>query len=221
MLDEVLETLVRRATEADGGVDLGRAREAFHECAGAFEPGDPDYEPRIQFFLDWYLCAWISPDGTRPGERVAREPLERELALACARAERSLFLVTGLDGDQVRLSDPLAGGRYRVVRPEPLAGLERLREGDLFDGHLVVLGERIHVMPGRIFHPPEAHEPLAAILERARAERTFERPVLLDALLRMQMRLERFTSMRAKHIYRWESLPERDILSAGWARKTG
>lgn len=219
MLDEALEDLVRRATDADGGADLGRAREAFHERAGAFEPGEPGYEPRIQFFLDWYLCAWVAPDGTRPALRVARTEAERALALACARAERSLFTVLEVGDAQLRVADPLGGGRYRIAH-ERGPGPERLRAGDLFDGHLVVLDARIRVLPGRIFHPPEAHEPLAAILDRARAEVSLDRAELLDALLRMQMRLERFTSMRARHIYRWEALGERDILSAGWARKS-
>lgn len=220
MLEEMLEALVRRATEADDGVDLGRARESFHSRVGEFAPGDASYEARIQFFLDWYLCAWTSSDGTRPAERAARDPSERRLAEACARAERSLFLVTKVEEHGVRLQDPLGGGRFRAVHHKPLRALERLREGDLFDGHLLASGERIHVMPGRIFHPPEAHEPLFAIVERARAERPMERGELLDSLLRMQLRLERFTNMRAKHIYRWESLHERDILSAGWARRT-
>src|SRR5690606_38492449 len=68
MLEEALETLVRRATEADGGADLAAARAAFHAATGEFAPGDPDYEPRIRCFLDWYLCAWTSADGTRPAE---------------------------------------------------------------------------------------------------------------------------------------------------------
>jgi hypothetical protein len=220
IVEEVLEALVRRATEADGGVDLGRAREAFHQHAGSFEPGDLGYEPRIRFFLDWYLCAWVSADGSRPAARVARSPEEQAIAGACANAERTLLSVVEVDGAQVRVSDPLGGARLRITQA-PGPGAERLRAGDVLDGHLVVLDERILLMPGPIFHPPEAHESLAAILARARDERTLERAELLDALLRMQLRLERFTSMRARHIYRWEALGERDILSAGWARKSG
>jgi hypothetical protein len=227
ILDEVLEALVRRATEADGGVDLGCAREAFHERAGAFEAGEPGYEPRIQFFLDWYLCTWVSPDGSRPAARAARSADEQAIAGACANSERCLMRVLEVDGALVRVTDPLGGARFRITQT-PGPGPERLRPDDVFDGHLIVLDERILLMPGPIFHPPEAHEPLAAILARARDHETLDgsasdaadaRTELLDALLRMQLRLERFTSMRARHIYRWEALGERDILSAGWARK--
>lgn len=219
MLEEVLETLVRRATEADDGSDLAVARERLHERTGPFAPGEPWYEPRIRFFLDWYLCTWISADGSRPGERVAASERERAVADACAQAERSLFEVLEADGAFVRLGDRLGGGRFRIHQtPGPSA--DRLRAGDLFDGHLVVVDEQIWVMPGPIFHPPETHQPIAAILARACKGRPLDRVALLDGLARMQMRLERFTSMRARHVYRWDALADRDILSAGWAHKS-
>lgn len=217
MLEEVLEALVRRATEVDGGADLARARDLFHARTGAFEPGEPWYEARIRFFLDWYLCAFTSDDGTSPGERVASSPLEHAVARACRRAARGLYEVLETDGGLMRIADHLGGARFRVAHGT--GPVERLRVGDLFDGHLVALDEHILVLPGPIFHPPETHEPIALILARVRSEGGPEREALLDALLRMRMRLDRFTSMRARHVYRWEALAERDILSASWARR--
>ncbi|MCZ7680444.1 MAG: hypothetical protein M5U28_17440 [Sandaracinaceae bacterium] len=219
MLEEALETLVRRATEADGGLDLAAAREAFHARTGEIAPGDPDYEQRIAFFLDWYLCAWISPDGTRPGERAARTELEREVAGACARAARGLYEVVEVEEDGVRLSDRLGGGRFRVAHASARTG--QLRAGDVFDGHLIVVGERIALLAGLVFHPAEAREALEELLSRVRREGPRDRVAILDGLSRMRMRLDRFASMRARHIYRWEALADREILSAAWARKSG
>ncbi len=216
MLDEALETLVRRATEADGGADLAAARETFHARTGEFAPSDPDYESRIRYFLDWYLCAWVSPDGTRPGARAAREPHEGEVAEACARAARSLYEVRSVE-DELLLGDRLGGGRFRVASASPRTA--QLRAGDLFDGYLVVVGERIALLPGALFHPAETREPIDALLERVRRDGPHDREALLDGLLRMRMRLDRFTHMRARHIYRWEALEDRDILSAAWAKK--
>ncbi len=216
MLDEALERLVRRATEADGGVDLGRAREVFHARTGPFAPGDAWYEPRIRFFLDWYLFGWVSADGTRPAERAAVTDAERALAGACVRAARSLYQV--LDEETpLRLADTLGGGRFRLAEA-PSLGPDRLRTGDIFDGHLVVVDERIGLAPGRIFHPAETHGPIDEILRRAHAA-GLERPAVLDGLLRMRMRLDRFTNIRARHIYRFEALGDTDILSAAWARR--
>jgi hypothetical protein len=218
MLEETLEELVRRATEADGGADLGRAREEFHARTGPFEPGEAWYEARIRFFLDWYLVSWVSPDGSRPAARVARDEPERALAAALARGSRGLFEVLDLaETGETSVVERVGGARFRIP-PRATPTAEPLRRGDLFDGHLLVLADALVLAPGLLFHPAEAHEPIAALLARARAERT-PRPVLLDGLLRMRMRLDRFTNMRARHIYRWESLADRQILSAGWARR--
>ncbi len=219
MLEEVLESLVRRATEADAGADLARARERFHARTGPFEPGERWYESRIRYFLDWYLIHWVSADATRPAHRVAVGDAEHRVADALTRAARGLFEVLELaETGEVRVLERVGGARFRIASPPPLAGSEPLRAGDVFDGHLVVLDERIVLAPGLIFHPSDTHEPLGALVARARAESTPRRE-LLDGLLRMRMRLDRFTNMRPRHIYRWESLEDRDILSAGWARR--
>lgn len=218
MLDEALERLVRRATEADAGRDLAEARESFHARTGVFEPSDPWYEPRIRFFLDWYLCRWISRDGTRPADRAAESDLDRAVAHACAAAARSVYRVLDGEETQLRVADLLGRGRFRIAHA-PSDRADRLRSGDVFDGHLVVLEDRILLAPGRLFHPPETHAPMHEILTRARMEATLDRVELLDGLLRMRMRLDRFTSMRARHVYRWEALHDHDILSAAWARR--
>jgi hypothetical protein len=80
-----------------------------------------------------------------------------------------------------------------------------------------VADDRIYLAPGRIFHPSEAKPVLEPLLSRAVTDA--RAPVdVLDGLLRMRMRVDRFTSMRARHIYRYEALDDREILSAAWAR---
>ncbi|HJL20291.1 MAG TPA: hypothetical protein RMH99_31780 [Sandaracinaceae bacterium LLY-WYZ-13_1] len=223
MLDAALEGLVAHLTSADGGADLERARAWFHERTGAIEPGEPWYESRIRFFFDDYLCEWRSADGTRPPARLlaagAGEPAEREVAQACLRAARSLYRVVN-EGPVPRLEDLLGGGRFRVAS---LGSSAKLREGDVFDGRLLVVSDAIQLAPGIIFHPRQTHEPLAEILAALDLDATLDddRRGLLDGLLRMRMRLDRFTSIRAKHLYRLEALGDRAILSAGWARRAG
>jgi hypothetical protein len=66
-----------------------------------------------------------------------------------------------------------------------------------------------------IFHAEEAHESLRALVQQARLERT-PREVVLDGLMRMRMRHDRFVSIHAKHIYRFESLQVVEIKAASW-----
>ena len=113
----------------------------------------------------------------------------------------------------VVLDDRLGGARFALDE----RAAERLTVGDVFDGRLLVL-DAIVLAPGIIFHPPETHEALDELVEGL-TPFDGERAPVLDGLLRMRMRLDRFTSIRARHIYRREALDERDILSAAWARK--
>jgi hypothetical protein len=219
VLDAALEGLVAHLTSADGGADLERARAAFRARTGPVEPGEPLYESLIQLFFDHYLCEWRSEDGTRPPERSlasgAGSEREREVARACLTSARSLYRVLEV-GEAVRLADALGGGRFRVALRGAAA---RLNPGDVFDGRLLCVSNEILLAPGLVFHPPPTHEPLEALLSRVDLDAAGGRREVLDGLLRMRMRLDRFTSIRARHIYRFESLAEREILSAGWARR--
>lgn len=203
MLEQELEALIAQATAADGGADLARARAAFEERTGGFEPGEPWYEQRIRCFLDFYLCEW---EGSR------RLLGTSEVADACVASTRGLYEILD-DTPELRLRDMLGGARFRIAADTNPP--TEIRAGEVMDARLIVLGDRIHLMPGIVFHPAEAREPLVDLL--AQIDRS-HRTDVLDALLRMRMRLDRFTSMRARHIYRPEALADREILSAAWAR---
>lgn len=210
MLD-ALERIVADLSELDGGAELDRARVAFHERTGEFEVADRWYEERIGFFFDWFLCdfggaaRWLDV-------KIDAETDARRIARACTRSARSLYRVRSID-EGVLLDDLLGGARFAL---DPGAAA-RLTVGDVFDGRLLVV-DAIALAPGIIFHPPETHEALDELLQSL-TPFDGERGPVLDGLLRMRMRLDRFTSIRARHIYRHEALDERDILSAGWARK--
>lgn len=213
MLDEdLLERWISDLTALDPRA-LERARDEFHRRTGPFEVGDPWYEERTRFFFEWYLAdqggarRWLDahPDATETERRAAR---------ALATSARSLYSVRepGADGVLV-LDDRLAGGRFvlEASHAPPLS------VGDTFDGRLVAL-EVLVLTKGIIFHPAQTFEALDALLA-AVTPLEGDRVAILDGLLRMRMRLDRFTSIRARHIYRVEALPETEILSAGWARK--
>lgn len=211
MLEATLEKMLADATAVDGGAELERARAVFHERTGEFGPADPCYEERIRCFFDWFLCDHRAADGRSPAERwleQERRPDEARVARALIGGARSLYQVR----EAGVVTDRLGGGRFRVTDP-------RVREGDFFDGRLLVLDDELRFAPGIVFHPPETHEPLDELLVEIGAPDELDRPEVLDGLLRMRMRLERFTSIRPRHIYRARALADREILSAGWARK--
>lgn len=208
-----LERFIEDLSAHDGGAALERARARFHERTGPFEVGDPWYEERISFFFEWVLCDdggaahWLELHPSAKHE-------DRRLAQALLTSARSLYRVASVDEREVRVDDMLGGGRFALSRT---GTAERLAEGETFDGRIVAQ-DVLHLASGIIFHPPSTHEPLEALVEHLQPL-SRDREEVLDGLLRMRMRLDRFESIRAKHIYRLESLDDQDILSAGWARR--
>jgi len=213
VLEAMLEEWISQLAEDDGGASLDRAREAFHERTGPFEVGEPWYEERLTFFFDWFLSegggarSWLDrhPDADEQARLVAR---------AYMTSARSLYTVGASEGGVVQLLDRLGGGLFSI---EAAGQAERLIPGETFDGRLLVT-DRAHLARGIIFHPPETQEALEALL-LAITPIDGDRAPVLNGLLRMKMRLDRFTSIRPRHIYAVEALEERSINSAGWARK--
>lgn len=210
-----LEAVVERMEREADSAALAAARVEFEAATGPFAPGEPWYEERIAAFFDFALGSY---DGGRLARAFAARAdvpdAERALALALARAERSTFRVERRDGAIV--CESLFGARYRVADEGTGA---RLRDQDRFDGRLVAIDGRILVAPGTVFHPAEAHEAIDRLLDEV-ATRGAPRVSLPDALLRMRMRFDRFTSMHARHVYRYEAIERMEILAASWHRPT-
>lgn len=213
-LPELVERMTR---DADPAV-VARARVAFEAATGPFVAGETWYEERIAAFFDYALVAF---DGGALAARFAArgdvDPEERALALAMRRGERSVFRVERIGAD--RVLEGLFGARYRVA-PVGVGG--RLLGGEWVDGRLVSASGSLELMPGAIFHPSEAHEAIDAIVRSLRepgaTERARSQEDLADALLRMRMRFDRFTSMHARHVYRYDAIGRTEILAASWAR---
>lgn len=211
-----LEGLVERVITGVPTETLARARDEFHARTGPFEPHEPFYEERIRAFFDWLaveyeggslLWRWIE---SRPG--LERD--ERALATALATSMRSVWRVTERerDGNPI-LACMLGGARFVVVREEGSSA--RLGQGDVLDGRLVAHEGIVRLAPGPVFHPREAHDALARLIADAKAAGRSSAS-LLDPLLRMRMRFDRFTSIHARHVYRLDALDRREILA--WAR---
>ena len=204
-----VELLVERLLGLVSRPEYDAARADFERRGGPFSAADPWNEERLRALGDAIVTsraeAWLN-----------LELPEKEYGwiLGMPLAERSLFLVEG----EQRLRCLLGGAVYRATFAD--APSERLRPGDLFDGHILVVRGEIRILPGMIFHAEEAHESLLALVHQARVEGT-PRHLLLDGLMRMRMRHDRFVSIHAKHIYRFESLGVVEIKAASWKGSSG
>jgi len=216
LIESLVETLVAGLPQES----IDAARVAFEARGGAFSTDDPFHEERIRAFSDELVCEHRGADGrTAAARALASVPAGDVSDLASwiaglAHAERSLFRAE-LDADGARLRCLLGGAVYRVVLED--GATSRLRSGDVFDGRIAPVRREIRLLPGVVFHREEAHEPLFALLPSA-VQSHRDRRAILDGLLRMRMRHDRFVSIHARHIYRFDALDTVEIKAAPWKR---
>ena len=185
---------------------LAALRAAFEARTGAFTPEDAWFEARSRAFWD---------------DAITRGRFGREVEAALAadvrewiprldRAHRGLFVVDGRLQNARILRDLWSGASFRVDDVDAGSSDALAVASAPFDARLVgsfAPGGVLHVgmLPGAVFHSEEAIEPIARVLEAARA-RGLETDDALDALLRMERSLRALTRMKAAYAYRPEAL---------------
>lgn len=177
-------------------------RRRFEERTGAFGPDDPWFEARSRAFWD---DAVTSPEFAGAFGH-ALPPEARPWLSPFTRAHRGLFHAEP-DGDGPEgtwtLWDQWRGAAFVIDPPTAPGLLEALRAATLFDGRVVATHDPLTVtlLPGAVFHPEDATEPIARVLASARA-RSLHDADLYDMLLRMERNLRSHSRVKASYAYR-------------------
>jgi hypothetical protein len=179
-------------------------RRSFEERTGAFGPEDAWFDARSRAFWDDAL--------TRQG--FARDVLSELAAPSLAwasvfdRAHRGLFYASTVTG-RCLIRDLWSGAEFFVDELDDATrtALAATSSGGPFDARVVGLRDpiRVGILPGAIFHPEAAIEPIDLILEAAR-ERRMETHEVLDALLRMELSLRSLSRVKPAYAYRVQAL---------------
>lgn len=189
---------------------VAEMRKTFEERTGAFGPEDAWFDTRGSAFWDDALTTQkfgSRVEGVSDGARV--------WALRFERAHRGLFRAFR-EGASFMLED-LWGGAAFVIDPptealasELVAACEENGEEQLFDGRIAGSADPFSVtlMPGAVFHRAEASVAIASVLEAAKA-RGLTRDDALDALLRMDRKLQSHARVKATYAYRAELLAQK------------
>lgn len=186
-LAAVHEQLVAAAAAPDLEPIVAEIRARFVERVGPFTPTDPWFEERSAALWDRVLC----------DPRVAAHLGDERLA----RAQRGLYEVHPV-GRTVDLVCVVRGAAFRLAAADDSARSMSLGGGGgWIDGHVVASTEGVSLLPGFLVHDAEATEPMRALIKTE-----MEFVDLLDALLAMRHQLAARSRMRAKQVYRAESL---------------
>jgi hypothetical protein len=178
-------------------------RSVFEQRTGRFGPEDPWFEARSRAFWDDALTRQgfaEAVEGELPGDARAWVP-------ALARTHRGLFVVATGEGHG-RVFRDVWGGAEFVVHEVDEASRDAVGAAHApFDGRLAALANpaRVALLPGAVFHPEDAFEPLSRVLDAARA-RELPADDVLDALLRMELSLRALSRVKPAYAYRAEAL---------------
>jgi len=134
---------------------------------------------------------------------------ERALARVLSRAHRSVFRMSLLGSHRVA-TDVLGGGSFLVL-PRDDIGREVLALGGedapLFEARIVAATDGSAMLPGIIFHPPDATLLIDEICEAAE-KRGMSSADLCDALLRMQHTFRNLSRVKIGYAYKIEALAQ-------------
>lgn len=193
------------ALTARGGAEEHQARvlemrRAFEHRTGSFGPDDAWFDSRSSAFWDDALVHGFA-------RAVASEVGDLAAAVeAIERAHRGLFSV---HRKQKTLLECAVTGAVLAIDPPRGAGLaDALDRAEGFVQGFVAgwsHPEQTVLLPGAVFHAPEASVTIEALLPVAR-ERNIPEAEIFDALLRMDRTLRAMPRAKAQLAYRPEAL---------------
>ena len=178
--------------------------QAFEARTGAFTPEDAWFEVRSRAF--WDDAVTRQGFGREASASLSEEA--RAFVPMLERAHRGLFTVDAGGGRRL-LRDVWSGASFLVDEIDDGMRDALAAASAPFDARLVggiVLGSpRVALLPGAVFHPAEAIEPIEKVLDAARAA-DMPTEATLDALLRMERSLRSLARMKAAYAYRPSAL---------------
>ncbi len=195
------------ATEARFKDDVSAAHEAFFaRTGGAVFEDDKSIEQRLASFLDWYVFDRPRPpSGATPAaeflELFAGEihPSELPIYRGFCETVRGLFELRGLPkAARVTVREACSGLQYKVTERRALAGLAR---GDLFEARLVPFQGEHYFSASFCFHPRAVRKAILAEVKRRRKAGSCDPGSLLDQLLTMALKYERYRNVAVEAIY--------------------
>jgi hypothetical protein len=179
---------------------VARARAEFQSRTGAFGPEDPWFEARSGAFWDDAVTSGGLGRLATKGPAAAQAP-------NFARGHRGLFVVGKDDEDGLVLSCLITHVELMIDEMEPGTRDAVDAAAAPFDGRVVASGSpmRVALLPGAVFHPEDAAEPIDRVLQAATA-RGLTTGQTLDALLKMELSLRSLSRVKASYAYRLEAL---------------
>lgn len=155
----------------------------------------------VSAFLEWYVIERPLAGGPAPVNRElvrCDSDADRALLRALAWSHRSLFEVERVDQSGAYLTDLIGGGRWRVIGGGE--GTTGLTPAEVLEARLLPWAGEVILGPVALFHPPQAHAAVHALLERRRQEGRLASAVVCE-LAGMLVLFGRVRNIAVERIY--------------------
>lgn len=205
-LRAVYDELLERAAAPPFLERAQALREEFADRCGRFEPDHPAAGSRDG-------AAWedlLTRGGLAGSIADAMEdPSEAELARDFLRAQRGVFRFSQAGGELIA-HDLWSGSEFFLLPKDDIGrdiatASERVAT-PVCQGRVLASVEGCAMLPGTVFHPPDAADAIGKALGVAR-QRYLGTDDALDALLRMEHKFQTYTRVRVDLAYGPASLP--------------
>ncbi|HTL12090.1 MAG TPA: hypothetical protein VL588_06360 [Bdellovibrionota bacterium] len=211
MFQKYLEPVVEEFTTGEYYQEVYNAKQEYFDKAGVVYEDDPEFEQRMNIFMDWYLFDRDLPGIDLPPiryffRRNKGRLTDEELNIykdLCGTVH-SLFRIKRFawTGTGMVVEDLFSNKAYKVSDTEMRKGFNR---GDIFEARLIPFKGSYEFSRGFCIHPVEMEGFITGEIKKVRFQEKPRQTKLILQLSAMKLKSLRFNHIDIRHIYTFDS----------------
>ncbi len=211
MFEKYLDPVIEAFTTGEYYREVYHAKQEYFEKAGVVYEDDPEFDQRMNIFMDWYIFDRDLPKVDLPPikyySRLNQDEMnDEELQIyndLCSTIH-SIFRLKRLTWNRKGLviQDLFSNKTWKVMEPEINRGFSK---GDLFEARLIPFKGRFEFSRGFCFHPVEMESFILGEIKKVRYQSTEKQTKLILQLSNMKLKHLRFNHIDVRHIYTFSS----------------
>jgi len=211
MFQKYLDPIIDHYTTGAYYAEVYRAKREYFEKAGLVHEDNPEYELRMNSFVDWYLYDRDLPGVDLPPikhffrkNRERMSPEEQTIHRDFCASNHSLFRLKRFSWDRksILVEDLFSQKVFTVSDPIISSGFAR---GDVFEARLIPFRGSYEFSRAFCFHPPEMEAFILAEIKKVRFQDKSRQSKLILLLSAMKLKHLRYQHIAVEEAYRFDS----------------
>lgn len=206
-LESTLAPIEDHFTTGEYFREVYEAKKNFLDRAGMVYEDDPEFEQRMNLFLDWYLFDRNLPGVDLPPIkyyfRTQKEKMndgQIQIHQELCATIHSIFRLEGKKffKNDLIVRDLFTEKKYTVADEFAHHGFSR---GEVFEGRLIPFRGKYHISKGLCFHPHETRRFISEEIKKVKYQERSKQLGLIQKLASMKLKHSRFSHIDVQHIY--------------------